>query len=181
MSAHLHIVRFPASYRVRKNPELPESWENNGANNSLDSFVLYAADGKVLLTCRAQTVVNIPGGRAGDTVAPGTFRVKLWVAPRGFWCEPHGIVGAKDIEGQDITEDSVQSLPGKDGAPVDFSRWLIHDWQKQKPQPKGTLTRLAWSLGCFVVPVGCLAEMNRILKKEGYVPGDEIPCTLEEA
>lgn len=173
------IVRAKASYAYKIDTRAPDSWTNNRANNTLDEFWLFD-DGSTLFACRAQTVANMPGGRPQDTIRAGEFGLKLWVERRDFWCEPHGIVNAFDLEGQLIAEDSTQPIAGNDGAPIDMNRTLCHDWQKLRPWPKGEDTSVAWSLSCVVLPTLQFSRLEKILVATGAKKGDVVPFVLRE-
>lgn len=173
----IKVVRQVASLTPKRWPEKPDDWGNNDGNNSLDDFAIY--DGLMrLFSCSAQTVVNIPGGRYLDTIAPGPFQLRAFVEPRKFYGRIHGICNTFDLEGQQIDGRSIQPVPGKDGAPLSIDRWLMHDWQKLRPSPPMQLTRVAWSAGCFVVLPMVLVHIGFIFDQYGIQPGDFIPGEL---
>jgi hypothetical protein len=179
------ISRYSKSYKFKRNPNAADDWGNNDANNSLDDFEVYE-DGKLIATYKVQSVSNIPGGRFLDTIAPGKFQLKLFVEQRSFWPEIHGIINAFDLEGQQIDGRSIEPIVGKDGAPIDFARWLVHDWQKHRDQrdangkliPQGSDTRVAWSAGCQVLADRDLVKFNTMLRAKGYKSGDAIDVEL---
>lgn len=171
------IVRDSRSLQPKRWPEKPDDWGNNDANNSLDIIELYDGLARIF-SCSAQTVVNIPGGRYLDTVAPGMFLLKAFVEPRKFWGRIHGICNTFDLEGQEIDGHSIEPVPGKDGAPISIDRWLMHDTQKLRPSPAGILTRVAWSAGCFVVAPIALTQIGFIFDTQGIQPGDLIAGEL---
>jgi hypothetical protein len=174
--------RLSANFKIRQSQS--DSWDNNKANNLADTFWMF--DGSdTLFATRVQTVANLPGGRPQDTIAPGKFRLRLFADPRDFWCVPHGVVGAKDLEGQDIDGSSVESVPGRDGAPTSFDRWLCHDMQKHRhnpdgtTNPRGTDTSVAWSAGCIVQRTVEFARFNLVLAKKGLKKDDEVVVELK--
>jgi hypothetical protein len=140
-----------------------------------------------IFEAKCQTVSNLPGGRYEDTIAPGSFEMRAFVAPRNFYGRIHGLCMAYDLDGQLIDEDSVETVPGNNGAPTDFNRWLVHDWQKHRrnpdgsTNPPGTDTRVAWSAGCFVLKDADLESLGDILASMGIKPGSLIEGTLEMA
>jgi hypothetical protein len=166
------IIRSPASfdYKLR---------DNNIKNNMLDLYELFDGE-NVLIFCHVQTIVNIPGGRFLNTIGPGKFFVKAFVDPRKFYGRIHGIVEAYDLEGQGIDGRSIQPVEGKDGAPIDFERWLEHDTQKHPPAPPMTLCSAAWSAGCIIHHPQDLADIGRIFDRYRVIPGDRIPYELVE-
>ena len=184
----LKIVRKPESHSYHRFVNKPDAWDNNDANNSLDDFFLYDKD-KLLFKAKCQTVANIPGGHYLDTIAPGKFQVRLFVDQRNFWPMVHGIMNTYDLEGQSINERSIEPIPGKNGAPIDFSRWLIHDWQKHRDQkdengnpiPHDSDTRVAWSAGCFVLRDSDLKCFSCILTENNYHPEDILNGELIQA
>ena len=98
---NLQIIRYKKSYDFRANGAAPDSFENNWKNNSLDWLVLKDEKGE-LFRCHCQTVANYCFGvnatadtvAYGDTIAPGTFKVRLFAAPRNF----HGEIHSRQME-----------------------------------------------------------------------------------
>ena len=58
-----------------------------------------------------------------DTVRAGNFTVKCFVPPRTFHGEIHAITKTRDLDGQEIDRNAMQTT--KDG--YQNGRWLIHD------------------------------------------------------
>ena len=177
------IVRMKASLNYKLDPRKPDSWENNRANNSLDQFWLFN-DHSTLFACKVQTFTNLPGCRPQDSIQPGSFKLRLFQDQRDFWCPVHGIIDTYDGDGQYINESSVVTILGKDGAPTSFDRYLMHDWQKHKHNPDGTLnaqgidTSVAWSLGCFIPSTVEHARFNALLMTLGLKKDDVISGEL---
>ena len=176
----MRILRQKESYDFKANPNKPDSFENNWKNNSLD--LLELRDGKQqLFMCKAQTVANYcfgsqkPGDKMahGDTVAAGKFTVKCFVEPRSFHGEIHAITKTRDLDGQEIDRNAMQTTA--DG--FQNGRWLIHDRYSFKT---GKDTNYAWSAGCFILSSKDLEAMNKVLKQHGFKSGDEIEGVLEE-
>ena len=170
----LQIWRNRQSYNFKADPSKPDSFENNWKNNSLDQLVLLK-DQKVLFLAKAQTVANYcfgdmtPGDSLphGDTVAAGEFTLKCFVEPRAFHGEIHAITKTKDLDGQTIDRNAMQTTAGG----FQNGRWLVHDRYSFK---LGKDTNYAWSAGCFILSSNDLARLNAILKNEGVKAGDEI-------
>jgi hypothetical protein len=158
----VRIFRNKLSYQYKRFPNRPDDWNNNDNNNTLDNFTLYYDEGRIF-QAKVQTVANIPGGRYFDTIAPGPFQIKCFVDPRLFYGRIHGICNAYDLDGQLINENSIETVVGDNGAPISLDRWLIHDTQSKKPKPPMTLTRVAWSAGCFIMSPSNLKAFNDIL------------------
>lgn len=177
---HIHIKRHKASYHFKADPEKPDSFSNNWKNNSLDDFILQK-DGQDIFTCRCQSVANycfgdmLPGDTVnhGDSVAEGAFTIKCFVPPRRFHGEIHAIIKTRDIDGQVIDRNAMQTT--KDG--FQNGRWLIHDRYSAK---LGKDTNCAWSAGCFILSSHDLHAFNTVLKENGIKTGDEIPGNLTE-
>jgi hypothetical protein len=167
----VRIIRKDISFKYKRDFDKPDAWDNNDANNMLDSFLFYVDEG-MIFSAKCQTVANFPGGRYQDTIAAGPFSLKCFVPQRMFHCRVHGIVDCYDIEGQHIDLDSVQI--------DDKNRWLVHDTQKLKPNPPGNLTRVAWSAGCFVLSKLDLEGLNEILDAYKIEAGEIIPGELVE-
>ena len=168
MNLNIIVYRARASLKYQRDPAKGNDWHNNDANNSMDTFVLKNEDtGTVLFTCKVQSVANAEGLIAGvhqyDTLAPGPFALKAFVAQRAFACQPHGIVNALTLRGDHIDLDSVTA--------DNLSRWLMHDWRGHD----GKDTRVAWSAGCLVVADADLERFSAILRLQGINPGNIIP------
>ncbi|MBQ9624242.1 MAG: hypothetical protein IJR39_13040 [Treponema sp.] len=170
----LQIWRRQQSYDFKADPGKPDGFDNNWKNNSLDLLVLL--DGSaILFQCHAQTVANYcfgdmtPGDNLphGDTVAAGEFTLKCFVEPRAFHGEIHAITRTKDLDGQEINREAMQTTAGG----FQNGRWLVHDRYSFK---LGKDTNCAWSAGCFILSSNDLAQLNAILKNEGVKAGDEI-------
>jgi hypothetical protein len=178
----IRVTRDPKSLQYLKNPKKPFAWDNNDNNNSLDLFEILDA-GKVIFSCKAQTVANMegldvptaesPAIKFSNTIAPGPFRLKVGLDkldPRKFYGRINGICNTKTLAGDVIGDKSTTTK--------DPARWLNHDWQKHKPNPAGVDTRVAWSAGCFIVPDKDLEAEGAIFDKYGYKPGDFIDGVL---
>ena len=174
----LHIIRYAESYDFKAEPDKPDSFSNNWKNNSLDDFILL--NGEIeLFKCKCQSVANYCFGdmQAGDTVnygdsiAPGCFTVKCFVPPRKFHGEIHAITKTRDIDGQEINRNAMQTTKGG----YQSGRWLIHD---RFSFSKGKDTTYAWSAGCFILSSKDLEDFNQTLKAHGVQAGDEIAGTL---
>ena len=165
----LQIWRRQQSYDFKADPGKPDGFDNNWKNNSIDLLVLL--DGSaILFQCHAQTVANYCFGDNlphGDTVAAGEFTLKCFVEPRAFHGEIHAITKTKDLDGQTIDRNAMQTTAGG----FQNGRWLVHDRYSFK---LGKDTNYAWSAGCFILSSNDLARLNAILKNEGVKAGDEI-------
>jgi hypothetical protein len=175
----IKIIRKKASYNYKKYMDKPDAWDNNGFNASLDDFHFYI-DESLLFSAKIQTVANIPEGRFLDTIAPGLFQIKCFVENRSFYGRIHGIINTFDLDGQRIDENSIETVKGANGAPMSFTRWLMHDDQKLRPNPPNQITRVAWSAGCFVHSKANLEAFNTILDSYKVLPGDIINGELVE-
>lgn len=167
------FIRRKESYNYMKNPSAAPSWGNNDHNNMLDTCIIFI-EGVEKFECAVQTVSNHPEARFRDTIAPGEFGLRLFVDPRLFSGRIHGIVGARDLEGDFVDFESVQL--------DDLARWLQHDTRKLKSRPSdpdlSTVTRVAWSAGCFVHHPPDLERINSIYLDAGANPGIVIPAEL---
>ena len=160
---NLQIIRYKKSYDFRANGAAPDSFENNWKNNSLDWLVLKDEKGE-LFRCHCQTVANYCFGvnatadtvAYGDTIAPGTFKVRLFAAPRNFHGEIHEIIETTDLDGQRIDHNAMQTTEGG----FQNGRWLIHDRWSAK---LGKDSNYAWSAGCFILSSGDLIALNNLL------------------
>lgn len=183
----VRIVRKAKSYQYKSNPRLPDSWDvgRNDQNNMLDDFIFFVGEARMLWV-KCQSIANMPGARIQDSLAPGPFKLKLFVGegpnadPRLFYGRIHGIIDAFDLEGQWINGKSIQPVAGKDGAPIDVARTLVHDTQKHKPSPPNVETRVAWSAGCVIMTPPNLAVFGVLLDDYKLRPGDVIPGELVE-
>lgn len=173
------VERRKRSYDFKSNKNLPGSFENNWKNNSLDWLCLYN-DNCELIRLPAQTVANYcfddmksnGDTEHGDTIAEGYFKVKCFVEPRGFHGEIHGIIETKDLDGQWVDHNSMQTVNG-----FQTGRWLIHDRWSEK---LGRDTNTAWSAGCFILSSKDLHALNNILHAYEVKSGDIIPGELVE-
>jgi hypothetical protein len=179
------VYRRHLSYNYKRDPIAPDDWDNNDAHNSLDQFILeddldIVGGSHQLFESMAQTVANIPGGRFLDTLAPGPFKLELFVDPRKFRGRIHGVRDAYDLEGQWINDKFIQPVMGKNGAPICYDRNLMHDWQKQDPAPEGEDTRVAWSASCIVVSDLDLMRFGLLMDALGKMAGDLIDGEIKE-
>lgn len=112
----LKILRSKKSYDFKADPKKPDSFSNNWENNSLDDFVL-TENSKEIFSCKCQSVANycfgdMSGGDTvshGDSVAEGEFTIKCFVPPRKFHGEIHAIIKTRDIDGQWIDHNAMQT------------------------------------------------------------------------
>jgi len=171
MDLNIRIHRKAASFQYMRWPERPPAWDNNDGNNSLDRFELFL-EGDVILSCPVQTVANLAGisvaVHASDTIAAGEFFIRAFVHPRLYKCRPHGIVGARTLKGDLIGADSTTD--------TNKLRWLVHDWKNYS----NVETRVAWSAGCFVLPIKALELFNQTIITHGVKKGQLVPCSLIE-
>jgi hypothetical protein len=176
------IKRKLTSYLYKKDLSSPDSWEgDHNAQHNMEDTVILLNGKREIFSFPAQTVANMPGCRHTDTIVPGDFFIKWDVPRRQFKGHVHGIVGAYDYDGQRIDEDSVEKVPTKHGAPVDWARWIFgHSTAKNDPAPEGEFTRHAWSAGCVITTPEKQAELYNIGTKLGFKRGALIPCTLIE-
>lgn len=159
-----------------------DSWDGDtNAQNNMRDHVVLTLDGKPIWEAWVQTVANMPGVRHSDTIVPGKFFVRWDVDRRSFKGHVHGIVGAVDQDGQVVDENSVETIPGKNGAPADWARWIfLHSTRKIDPAPAGELTRFAWSAGCFIGSPGAQDSLYEIGTDAGLVKDDHIEIELVE-
>jgi hypothetical protein len=177
------VQRDRKSYQFKVDMNSPDSWDgdHNAQNNMIDRGILLNPDGKAVWYGAMQTVANMPGARHSDTIVPGEFLIVWDVDRRAFKGHIHGISGAFDQDGQSINADSVETVPGKDGAPADWARWIFgHSTRKNDPAPDGELTRYAWSAGCFITTPFGQDDLFRAGSAAGFKSGDEISCSLME-
>lgn len=174
------VLRNNKSYDFKADPNKPSGFDNNWKNNSMDWFILSDDDAE-LIRCRCQSVANYCFGdmasgdfiEHGDTIAPGLFTVKCFVEPRAFHGEIHAITKTKDIDGQWIDRNAMQTT--KDG--YQNGRWLIHDRFSFKQNAD---TTYAWSAGCIILSSGDLEAINMLLHAYKIQPGDEISGEIVE-
>jgi len=177
---NIRVERKRQSYDFKADPGKPDSFENNWKNNSLDTIFI-RDDAVELARFRCQTVANYCFGANaaastaahGDTVAPGSFTIQAFVPPRTFHGEIHAITCTKDIDGEWIDRNAMQTTRGG----FQNGRWLIHDRFSFKT---GGDTNYAWSAGCFIMSSNDLTLFNNVLKAHNVCPGDLIPGLLEE-
>ncbi len=177
------VERKKSSYRFKADMTAPDSWEgDHNAQHNMEDHLSLQYMGHPIWEAWGQTVANMPGARHTDTIIPGDFHIKWDLIDRRAFKGPiHGIVGATDQDGQTISEESVETVPGKDGAPTDWARWIFgHSTRKNAPAPDGELTRHAWSAGCFIVSPGAQDDLFDLGSKAGLQSGDLIPCKLVE-
>ena len=177
---HIRVERKKQSYDFKADPLKPDSFENNWKNNSHDKIIIL--DDRIeLCYFPCQTVANYCFGVNatastvpwGDTIAPGNFTIQAFVPPRNFHGEIHAITETKDIDGEWIDRDGMQTTRGG----FQNGRFLIHDRFSFK---LGTDTHYAWSAGCFILSSANLGLFNQMIKKCGVKPGDLIPGLLIE-
>lgn len=174
------VERNKKSYDFKANPKAPSSFSNNWKNNSIDWFVLFD-DNAEICRFKCQTVANYCFGdyatadtvEHGDTINEGLFKIKCFVEPRSFHGEIHGIIETKDIDGQWIGRDSMQTT--KDG--FQNGRFLIHDRYSFKTKCD---TNTAWSAGCFILHSSDLESFNSILRAYKVEAGDIIEGQIVE-
>ena len=174
------IERNLKSYDFKVNPKKPSSFENNWKNNSLDWIVLFD-DKAEICRFRCQSVANYCFGdfasadtvEHGDTIKEGYFKVKCFVEPRNFHGEIHGIIETKDIDGQWINRDSMQTT----ARGFQNGRFLIHDKYSFKTNND---TNSAWSAGCIILSSSDLKCLNDILHVYKVQAGDIIDGEIVE-
>ena len=181
---HLAFIleRKRTSYDFKKDMASADSWEgDHNAQNNMQDHVALVYQGRPIWEALVQSVANMPGARHSDTIKPGSFFIKWDVPRRAFKGHIHGVVGAYDLDGQLINEDSVETIAGKDGAPADWARWIfLHSIRKNDPAPEGELTRFAWSAGCVIGSPLAQDSLFDLGTKAGLVAGDHIPIILTE-
>lgn len=177
---NIRLIRNLKSYDFRADINKPDSFENNWKNNSLDRLIL-RDDNANLCNFRCQSVANYCFGSQltattvahGDTIAPGNFTLKAFVQPRSFHGEIHAITRTRDIDGEWIDHEAMQTA--RNG--FQNGRWLVHDRFSFKT---GEDTRYAWSAGCFILSSDDLETFNSLLKMYEVKPGDLIPGLIIE-
>lgn len=168
------VLRNKKSYDFKVYPNRPSSFQNNYKNNSIDWFCIYDDDAEIA-RYRCQSVANYCFGayatadtvEHGDTIKEGYFKISAFVLPRNFHGEIHGIIETKDIDGQWIGRDSMQTTDGG----FQNGRFLIHDKFSSK---YGEDTNSAWSAGCIILSSGDLESFNEILHSYNITRGDVI-------
>lgn len=175
------VERKIGSYLYKQDMNASDSWEGdqNLAHNMQDRITLFDGDTKIKSWEHFQTVANCPGGRVGDSVAPGHYALVWDQDPRQHRGKVHVITLALDMEGQFIDSEGTERIPGKNGEPIDLNRTLWHDDQKLTTSPPGRC-RGAWSLGCHITTQDEFADLCASGEARGFVPGDEIPVDLIE-
>jgi hypothetical protein len=177
---NIRVERKRASYDFRVDPHKPDSFENNWKNNSLDSIII-CDDNVPLVRFHCQTVANYCFGAMktattvlhGDTIAPGSFIMKAFVEPRAFHGEIHAITRTRDIDGEWIDHEAMQTTLGG----FQNGRFLVHDKFSFK---SGADSTYAWSAGCFIQSSRDLEQFNKTLRAAGVKPGDLIQGLLVE-
>ena len=176
----IRIERDPISLNYLRDKTKPFDWLNNDANNGLDDFILLN-NGLILFKTKIQTVSNMEGLDPGihfyDTITPGPFKLKIGVEQRSFYGRINGICDTHTLRGDYINMDSVTA--------TNSSRWLNHDTQKHRTDAKGnpvppmTLTRVAWSAGCFVfLEPNDLGLLGAFFDQNGLKSGDIVEGEL---
>ena len=176
----LKIIRYGKSYHFKADESKPDGFSNNWKNNSLDDFIL-TNNGAEVFKCKCQSVANYcfgeqrPGDTIahGDTVRAGSFTLRCFAPSRNFHGEIHAITKTRDIDGQEIDRNAMQTT--KDG--FQNGRWLIHDLYSKK---LGRDTNYAWSAGCFILSSKDLEAFNETLKLHGIKAGYAVDGVLEE-
>jgi hypothetical protein len=176
----IRVERFRSSCYYKENPHKPDSFENNWKNNSRD-WIAIRHEYIEVRRWRCQTVANYCFGKMatadtigyGDTIAPGEFTVECFVPPRGFHGEIRAITRTRDLDGQWIDHNAMQTT----AQGYQNGRWLIHDRFSEKIKAD---TNYAWSAGCFILASADLSALNNTLRSFGVIPGDLIPGTLME-
>lgn len=173
-------MRKKSSYDFKAHPELPDGFDNNWKNNSQDDLILMD-DGQPVYQCKCQSVANYCFGDMatadtvahGDTVARGKFCVRLFVERRSFHGPIHAIVRTRDLDGQWIDHNAMQTTEKG----FQNGRWLIHDRYSFKA---GRDTNHAWSAGCFILSSLDLEQLAAAMRGLGLRPGDEIVGSVVE-
>ena len=174
------VERKMKSYDFKVNPKKPSGFDNNYKNNSLDYFCVYD-DKAEICRFKCQSVANYCFGdyatgdtvEYGDTIAEGYFEIKCFVEPRNFHGQIHGIVRTKDIDGQWIDTNSMQTTANG----FQNGRFLIHDKYSSK---YGCDTTYAWSAGCIILASDDLKSFNDILKCYKVESGDILKGQIVE-
>ncbi|MGP1587291.1 MAG: hypothetical protein ACTTHG_02990 [Treponemataceae bacterium] len=174
------IKRKKTSYDFKSDPKAKDCFENNWKHNSEDDFYIFE-DENVLMHLKCQSVANYcfgsqkPGDTVsyGDSIAEGEFLLKLFVPPRNFHGEIHAITNTKDIDGQWINHEAMQTT--SDG--YQTGRWLIHDRWSSKTKSD---TNFAWSSGCIILSSSDLEMLNAFLHAYKFKSGDMIFGKIEE-
>lgn len=173
------IQRTKKSYEYKFFPARPSDFGNNAKNNSLDWLILYCDDSEIT-RLRCQSVQNYDWGTNasrgklpyGDTIAPGSFQLRLWANPRKYRGEVHEIINTKTLNGWKIDSNAMQKVNG-----IESGRWLIHS--KYSITAKSETT-FAWSAGCIVVRSGDLELLGTALRALNLTAGTIIPGEITE-
>lgn len=173
------VQRSKSSYHYKYKPSQESGFDNNCKNNSRDWLVLMYND-KELFRCRCQSVQNYDWGTNasrgklpyGDTIAPGSFQLRLWANPRKYRGEVHEIINTKTLNGWKIDSNAMQKVNG-----IESGRWLIHS--KYSITAKSETT-FAWSAGCIVVRSGDLELLGTALRSLNLTAGTIIPGEITE-
>ncbi len=172
------VERKKSSYDFKVNPRQPGSFGNNWKNNSQDWFILYDEQAEIV-RFKCQSVANYCFGdyatadtvEYGDTIREGYFEMKCFVDPRSFHGRIHGITRTRDIDGQWIDTNSMQTTANG----FQNGRFLVHDRFSFKT---GKDTNYAWSAGCFILSSADLDTLNHLLDcykvKKGEVIKGEV-------
>jgi len=176
----VEVQRSQKSYDFKADQKKPDGFENNWKNNSLDWLVVLD-DRAELCRFRCQSVANYcfgdmrPGDIVpyGDTIAPGEFTLQAFVDRRQFHGEIHAITRTRDLDGQWITRNAMQTTAGG----FQNGRWLVHDRFSFKTNCD---TRYAWSAGCIILSSADLASFAKILHAYKVQPGNLIPGEVNE-
>lgn len=164
------IQRTKRSYDYKFSPEKKSDYGNNAKNNSLDWLVLYC-NGEEITRLHCQSVQNLDWGKNasagklayGDTIAPGSFLLRLWAQPRKFKGSVHEIIRCKTLNGLAINDNAMQIVNGHENG-----RWLIHNKYNSTTHKD---TNFAWSAGCIIVKTGDMELLDSALKALNLTPG----------
>lgn len=175
----LEITRYKTSYNYKYRKSSPSGYDNNGANNMQDIFVLKDEDDEIFV-CTCQSVQNLDWGDHksngpkpyGDTIAPGHFDVRLFANPRNYHGSVHEIFYAQDMDGHDIDKNAMQCVNGKWSG-----RWLIHDKWSNKACKESSK---AWSAGCIILSCRNLEAFNKVVQTYGLKKDDVIKGFIRE-
>lgn len=174
------VERKKTSYDYKVNVRKPDGFDNNYKHNSEDFIVIFD-DKAEIARFYCQTVANYCFGDYasadtvdyGDTIAEGYFKIKAFADPRNFHGEIHEIIETKDIDGQWIDHNAMQTTKGG----FQNGRWLIHDRYSDK---YGCDTNSAWSAGCIILSSMDLESFNDILHAYNVKRGDIIKGEIVE-
>lgn len=174
------VERNKKSFDFKVDKRREGSFSNNYKNNSIDWFCLYD-DNAELARFKCQSVANycfgdqLPGDTVdyGDTIHEGYFTINCFVPPRSFHGEIHGITETRDIDGQWIDRDSMQTTANG----FQIGRFLIHDRYSEKLKRD---TNYAWSAGCIILSSDDLACFNNFLHSYNVKAGTLITGQIVE-